>query len=358
MTAPKTIVVGLSGGVDSAVTALLLKQQGYRVIGLFMKNWEGDDEDAHCAAAQDLADAQAVCARLNIPLETANFAKDYWDRVFQLFLAEYRAGRTPNPDVLCNKEIKFKAFLDHAFVLGADFIATGHYARLARVGDQVHLLKGSDQNKDQSYFLHQLNQTQLQASLFPLGEYQKPKVRQLAKEHGLINHNKKDSTGICFVGERKFKTFLNEYLLAQPGPITTPEGTPIGQHDGLMFYTLGQRQGLKIGGLKHASEAPWYVVGKDIPTNKLIVAQGQDHPMLFRSTLTCQNPHWINSEPPSTKATLTAKTRYRQADQPCEITIKNKHLTASFKTPQRAITPGQYAVFYENDHCLGGGVID
>ena len=260
MTKPTHIIVGMSGGVDSSVAAYLLLQQGYQVSGLFMKNWEADDNDQHCTAAADLADAQAVCDKLGIPLHTANFAREYWDNVFEHCLSEYRAGRTPNPDVLCNKEIKFKAFLDHALSLGADGIATGHYVMRADKGDKARLLKGKDANKDQSYFLYGLNQHQLQKSLFPVGELQKDKVRQIAEQEGFINHNKKDSTGICFIGERRFKDFLQEFILAQPGVIETTTGDSIGKHDGLMFYTLGQRQGLNIGGVKSAPQQPWYVL--------------------------------------------------------------------------------------------------
>ncbi|GAB4223104.1 MAG: tRNA 2-thiouridine(34) synthase MnmA [Gammaproteobacteria bacterium] len=353
----KHIIVGLSGGVDSAVAALLLQQQGYRVSGLFMKNWEDDSE--HCSAQQDLADAQAICTKLQIPLHTVNFSHEYWDNVFTHFLTEYKAGRTPNPDILCNKEIKFKAFLHHALKLGADYIATGHYVRLFKDKHALQLLKAKDDNKDQSYFLYTLNQEQLQYSVFPLGEYTKPQVRQLAQQHGFINYNKKDSTGICFIGERKFKTFLQEYVLTQPGPIHTVEGESIGQHDGLMFYTFGQRKGIGIGGQAHHPEDAWYVVDKDIKNNILLVAQGNHHPRLFSHKLTCQQLHWIAGNAPGETFDCFAKTRYRQPDQACSVqATAPDQLTVTFTDPQRAVTPGQSIVFYQDEICLGGGVID
>lgn len=348
------IVVGISGGVDSSVAAALLKQLGHEITGVFMKNWEGDDE--HCPAEQDLADAERVCETLNIPLKLVNFADEYWERVFSFFLEEYRAGRTPNPDILCNKEIKFKAFLDYAKQLGADYIATGHYARRSFDKSETQLLKGLDHTKDQSYFLHALKGDILAQALFPVGELQKTKVRAIASDLNLITHNKKDSTGICFIGERKFKTFLNEYLPAQPGDIITLDGKPIGRHDGLMFYTIGQRQGLQIGGLKNQAELPWYVAEKDVANNHLIVVQGEDHPALFKTSLTAIHPHWIN-DAPALPLRAMAKTRYRQADQACLIEAEGADLKVTFDTPQRAITPGQSVVFYLGEVCLGGAVI-
>lgn len=347
------IIVGMSGGVDSSVAAFLLKEQGYTVEGVFMKNWEEDDTDTYCPASLDMADAQAVCDALQIELHRVNFAAEYWERVFTYFLAEYRSGRTPNPDILCNKEIKFRAFLDYAKQRGANKIATGHYARIS----QNSLLKGLDPQKDQSYFLHLLTQEQLAQSLFPVGELQKAEVRTIAKKMGFKNHAKKDSTGICFIGERKFKNFLNDYLPAKPGPIMTPEGKTIGTHDGLMFYTLGQRQGLKIGGMKDQLEAPWYVVTKNIEENILIVAQGENHPLLFSDSLIAENVHWID-ETPDFPLKLFAKTRYRQPDQACIIECRedNKYVVR-FDSPQRAVTPGQSVVFYQGEKCLGGGVI-
>ena len=351
---PQHIIVGMSGGVDSSVAAYLLKQAGHRVEGIFMKNWEGDDTDTYCPATEDMADAQAVCDKLDIPLRMVNFASEYWENVFAYFLQEYRAGRTPNPDILCNKEIKFKAFLDYAKQAGADAIATGHYVRK---DTQHRLLKGNDPNKDQSYFLYALNESQLKDSLFPVGELPKTKVRAIAEEIGLINHAKKDSTGICFIGERKFKTFLNEYLPAKPGNIETLEGEVIGRHDGLMFYTIGQRQGLQIGGQKGKSELPWYVAHKDLPRNALIVVQGE-HPALFKSNLTCSQLTWTHHAP-TLPITLMAKTRYRQADQPCTLSpLTDDQFIVHFENPQRAITPGQSIVFYQDDICLGGGIIE
>lgn len=348
------VIVGISGGVDSSVAAYCLLRQGYDVHGVFMKNWEGDDNDANCPIEQDYADARAVCAKLGIPLTAINFAKEYWDRVFSHFLQEYQAGRTPNPDILCNKEIKFRAFLDYAKAFGADFIATGHYARIRRQAHNVELLKGVDHNKDQSYFLHALNQTQLAASLFPIGEMEKVEVRKIAHELGLITHDKKDSTGICFIGERRFKDFLSEYVLAQPGDMISVEGQLIGQHDGLMYYTLGQRQGLKIGGMAAASALPWYVVAKKVQSNQLIVAQGHDHPAMLQNHLQVIDMHWISGCAPDFPYRCTAKARYRQADQACVI---QEDLRVMFDQPQRAITPGQYCVFYQDEVCLGGGVI-
>jgi tRNA-uridine 2-sulfurtransferase len=351
----KHIIVGMSGGVDSSVAALLLKEQGHHVEGIFMKNWEEDDTDTYCSASLDMADAQAVCDKIGIPLHRVNFAAEYWETVFSHFLAEYRAGRTPNPDILCNKEIKFNAFLKFAKLRGADFIATGHYAR--RSAD-AQLLKGLDAGKDQSYFLHALTPEQLAQSLFPIGEMEKSRVREIAHNAGFINHSKKDSTGICFIGERKFKTFLNEYLPAKPGIIETLAGEAIGLHDGLMFYTIGQRQGLKIGGIKKFSEEPWYVAAKDMKRNVLIVTQGQDHPALFAQTLTAKSPHWIHPPSKGFPLKVAAKTRYRQTDQPCMInSVDSDTIQVVFEEPQRAITPGQSVVFYEGDICLGGAII-
>jgi tRNA-specific 2-thiouridylase len=318
-----------------------------------MKNWEEDDTETYCPASFDMADAQSVCDQLQIELHRINFASEYWQRVFTYFLDEYRAGRTPNPDILCNKEIKFRAFLDYAKQRGADFIATGHYARIQK----NHLLKGLDSNKDQSYFLYALTEEQLSQSLFPVGELAKDEVRKIAKKAGFKNHAKKDSTGICFIGEKKFKDFLNEYLPAKAGMIETVEGDIIGKHDGLMFHTIGQRQGLKIGGLKGKPEAPWYVVSKDLKRNVLIVAQGE-HPRLYAKSLIAEQMHWINNPPTSFPLQIGAKIRYRQADQPCIIEPINKtQYQISFKEAQRAVTPGQSIVFYQGDICLGGGII-
>lgn len=352
------IIVGMSGGVDSSVSAYLLKKAGYDVEGIFMKNWEGDDTDAFCPAAKDLADAQAVCDQLQIPLRMVNFADKYWERVFAHFLTEYRAGRTPNPDILCNKEIKFRAFLDYAKLQGADCIATGHYVRSRTEDGKTHLLKGADPLKDQSYFLYALDESQLAQSLFPVGDLPKPDVRAIAKELNLKTHDKKDSTGICFIGERKFKTFLEEYLPAQPGPIKTLEGATIGTHDGLMFYTIGQRQGLHIGGQKGKAEAPWYVAEKIVAENTLVVVQGDDHPALFKTSLITGPLHWINGTSPTTLR-LSAKTRYRQQDQDCTVKRLNENrYQIDFIEPQRAITPGQSIVFYHDEICLGGGIIE
>ena len=349
----------MSGGVDSSVAALRLIDQGYQVEGLFMKNWEQDDDDDYCAAAVDLEDAQKVCDQLNIKLHSVNFSDQYWDRVFKHFLDEYSAGRTPNPDILCNKEIKFKAFLDYALSLGADYIATGHYVRVSNDDNQYYLLKGCDPNKDQSYFLYTLGQHQLKHSLFPIGDIEKTEVRLIAEKADFVNHAKKDSTGICFIGERKFKDFLQQYLPAQPGNIETTDGDIIGKHHGLMYYTLGQRKGLGIGGVKGSDEEPWYSLEKDLQRNTLIVGQGENHPMLFHQYLTASQLHWVNNTQPVLPFECTAKVRYRQPDQKCEIIeLSSNQCSVRFEEPQRAITPGQSIVFYQNDICLGGGVID
>ena len=350
------VIVGMSGGVDSSVTALLLQQQGYHVSGIFMQNWEDDDE--HCTARQDYRDAASVAAKLGIKLSTVNFAEEYWERVFEHFLSEYSAGRTPNPDILCNKEIKFKAFLDHAYAQGADAIATGHYVQSGGSEDSVELIRGYDNNKDQSYFLYTLNQAQLRPTLFPVGHLAKPDVRKLAQQAQFHVASKKDSTGICFIGERKFSTFLAEYLPAQKGQIVTDAGDVIGQHNGLMFYTLGQRQGLGIGGQADASEEPWFVLSKDLIENRLIVGQGHDHPMLFRQSLKAHDLHWVSDTPATGAFKCSAKVRYRQADQSATITIEtDQTLKIVFDDPVRAATPGQSLVLYDNERCLGGGII-
>lgn len=356
------VMVGLSGGVDSSVAALRLLEAGYQVEGLFMKNWEGDDSDEYCAAKADMLDALSVADKLGIEFHFVNFAQDYWDRVFAHFLAEYRAGRTPNPDILCNREIKFRAFLDHAKTLNADFIATGHYARVSHgnitTGGQTRLLKGLDDNKDQSYFLHALNREQLAATLFPIGELAKPAVRQIALAAGFKTATKKDSTGICFIGERRFSDFLKTYLPAQPGDIVTVDGKVIGTHQGLMYHTIGQRQGLHIGGLRDHDGQPWFVAAKDLSTNQLIVAQGQDHPALFAPALLAGQAHWINL-PAEFPLRATAKIRYRQPDQACIVRpIGDGQLRVEFDQPQRAISPGQSVVFYQGAECLGGAVIE
>ncbi|MDO8272633.1 MAG: tRNA 2-thiouridine(34) synthase MnmA [Gammaproteobacteria bacterium] len=357
------VMVGMSGGVDSSVAALLLIEQGYQVEGLFMKNWDEDDDTEYCTAKADLADALSVCQTLGIQLHTANFAAEYWDNVFEHFIQEYRAGRTPNPDILCNREIKFKAFLDYASELGADLIATGHYARRVtrqtQQGAQTFLLKGLDNNKDQSYFLSAVNEAALERSLFPVGELEKPAVRDLAARHGFITHDKKDSTGICFIGERKFKDFLQRYLPATPGVIETVDGEVVGRHHGLMYHTYGQRQGLGIGGLQQHGEAPWYVVGKDLQRNVLLVAQGNDNHWLFSAALRATQLSWINRIPPVLPLRCMAKIRYRQADQACVVEQDgDEAVRVTFTTPQRAVTPGQTIVFYDGEVCLGGAVIE
>lgn len=352
----KKVIVGMSGGVDSSVAAWLLREENYEVEGLFMKNWEQDDTEGYCAAAADLADAEAVCKQLQIPLHTVNFAKEYWDRVFSYFLSEYQKGRTPNPDVLCNKEIKFNAFLNYAMNLGADFIATGHYAKIR----QGELLKAKDREKDQTYFLHAVAPEALKKTLFPIGSYHKAEIRDFAKQLGLVTHDKKDSTGICFIGEKRFKTFLKEFILAKPGSIQSTTGEILGQHEGLMYYTYGQRQGIGIGGLKDSGEEPWYVVDKDLAKNRLIVAQGNHHPMLYAQGLMCGKIHWLAANyEDKLPLTCYAKTRYRQPEQACVISPENKGQNCvMFSNPQRAVTPGQYIVFYDQNRCLGGATIE
>ena len=358
--ATKKVICGMSGGVDSSVSAFILQQQGYQVEGLFMKNWEEDDDTDYCTAAADLADAQAVCDKLGIKLHKINFAAEYWDNVFEHFLSEYKAGRTPNPDILCNKEIKFKAFLEYAAEdLGANYIATGHYVRRRGADDKAQLLRGLDANKDQSYFLYTLSSKQVGQSLFPVGNIEKPIVRAIAEDLGLITAKKKDSTGICFIGERKFKDFLARYLPAQPGNIRTVEGDIIGRHDGLMYHTLGQRKGLGIGGVKGASEDAWYVVEKDLVNNELIVAQGHDHSALLSTGLIAQQLHWVDRQPIREPLRCTVKTRYRQTDVPCTIEpIDDESIKVIFDEPQIAVTPGQSAVFYLDEVCFGGGIIE
>ncbi len=359
------VVVGLSGGVDSAVSAYLLKQQGYEVIGIFMKNWEDDDDSEYCSSRQDWLDAASVADVIGIDIEHVNFAAEYKDRVFAEFLREYQAGRTPNPDILCNAEIKFKAFLDHAMRLGAEKIATGHYARVRFNGTTgTHeLLKGLDPLKDQSYFLHRLNQAQLSKTMFPVGELPKTEVRRIASEIKLPNAKKKDSTGICFIGERPFRDFLNRYISKEPGPIKDPSGRTIGQHVGLSFYTLGQRQGLGIGGVKAkgaqkggSEHEPWFVARKDVEKNTLWVVQGHDHPWLMSPALRAGDVSWVAGQAPAVQQ-IAAKTRYRQSDAPCTLALDNTGFTLRFAEPQWAVTPGQSAVLYDGEVCLGGGVI-
>lgn len=354
----KTVIVGVSGGVDSSVSAALLKQQGYRVHAVFMQNWDEDDEQ--CTARQDYRDAHAVCQSLNIPLESVNFSEEYWDDVFSHFLQEYAAGRTPNPDILCNQEIKFKAFLDYALKQGADYIATGHYARTRADASGVDLIRGVDDSKDQSYFLYRLGQRALSHTLFPIGDIEKSEVRDMAQRFGLHNHGKRDSTGICFIGERRFNEFLSQYLPAQPGDIVSDRGECLGQHRGLMYHTIGQRKGLGIGGLSQHDENPWYVLEKDVENNQLIVGQGHDHPALLKNVLHANQLTWCHHTPSNTehdKWSCSAKVRYRQRDQACHLQIKGDTAEVHFDAPVRAITPGQSIVFYQKDICLGGGII-
>ncbi len=358
MFTPLRITVAMSGGVDSSVTALLLKRQGHQVSGLFMKNWENEDPDAPCTAEIDLADAISVADKLGIDIDGENFAAEYREHVFEHFISEHRAGRTPNPDILCNKEIKFKVFLNHALARGAEKVATGHYARIDCVNGIYRLLKGLDSNKDQSYFLYTLGQHELSHSLFPIGELDKKVVRKLAADAGLDNHDKKDSTGICFIGERDFRPFLKRYIAPQPGPIETVDGDIVGAHEGLMFYTLGQRQGLGIGGIAKSSGEAWYVVDKDSSENVLVVAQGHHHPRLFHQHLSADTPYWVSGHAPAMPLRCHAKIRYRQSDQACTVRQGDNHcLIVDFDEPQRAVTPGQAIVFYQEDICLGGATI-
>jgi tRNA-specific 2-thiouridylase len=357
MTSRPLVIVGMSGGVDSSVAAWQLLQQGYEVQGLFMSNWD-EDEDGYCTSAADFQDARSVCEQLSIPLHKVSFAGDYRERVFACFLDEYRAGRTPNPDVLCNREIKFGVCFDYARRLGADYVATGHYARVAHDATP-RLLKGRDPDKDQSYFLHSMPASTLARTLFPIGDMHKPEVRRLAQELALPVFDKKDSTGICFIGERPFAEFLARYLPAQPGDIETFDGMCIGRHNGLMYYTLGQRQGLGIGGQAAAPEAPWYVASKDLARNVLVVVQGHDHPALLADWIVASQLSWISGRPPAARFQCVAKVRYRQQDRHCTVQMHaDGTCEVQFDAPQRAITPGQYVVFYIADECLGGGVIE
>jgi len=353
----KKVVIGMSGGVDSSVAAWMLKEQGYEVVGLFMKNWEDDDTDDYCTSREDLVDAAAVADVIGIELDAVNFAAEYRERVFAHFLREYEAGRTPNPDVLCNSEIKFRAFLDHALTLGADHIATGHYARIAPAAEGVQLRKARDASKDQSYFLHRLTQEQLAPALFPVGDLLKREVRAIAKREGIPTWAKKDSTGICFIGERPFRDFLARYLPRVPGPIVTTDGIEVGRHHGLAYYTLGQRQGLGVGGTRGGRDLPWFVAAKDRVRNALIVVQGHDHPLLYRRHVDAQEMHWIAGRAP-TLSHAGAKTRYRMPDAMCNVELSgDNRCRAAFDAAQWAPTPGQYLVLYDGDVCLGGGVI-
>ena len=352
------VIVGISGGVDSSVSALCLKEQGYEVEALFMKNWNEEIETGECSWEADVEDALQICDMLDIPLNTVDLSATYWDSVFNTILDDFKKGLTPNPDILCNQEIKFKAFHDHALKLGADVIATGHYARISNKNDQFRLLKGRDLNKDQSYFLCRLNQQQLSRSLFPIGDMTKPDVRRIARENNFSTHDKKDSTGICFIGERPFKEFLSQYIPVDTGPIMTLDGTVLGEHDGVYFYTIGQRQGLGIGGIRGNNGEPWYVIDKNKTENILFVAQGQDNELLYSAGVNSVNLHWISDTPADLPYTCYAKTRYRQDDQACIIeNIDGNQARIVFNEAQRAVTPGQYIVFYEGDICLGGGVI-
>jgi len=352
-------MVGLSGGVDSSVAAALLVEQGFEVEALFMKNWEEDDDGDYCSAAADLADARAVAERLGVRLHTVNFAHEYWERVFSHFLSEYRAGRTPNPDVLCNREIKFRAFLDHALALGASVIATGHYARSDCDAEGWHLRLGADPDKDQTYFLYLLDQDQLSHSLFPLGGLRKAQVRELARRLGLATAAKRDSTGICFIGERRFRDFLARYLPREPGPIETPEGRIVGEHRGLPYYTIGQRHGLGVGGLRAGAEAPWFVARKDQARNALIVVQGPNHPLLLAAEAHIGEVHWIARHPPPLPLACMARVRHRQPLQPCLLLgYDPAGCRVRFEAPQRALAPGQSLVLYRDNECLGGGVIE
>jgi tRNA-specific 2-thiouridylase len=353
-----SVIVGVSGGVDSSVAALLLQQQGQSIAGLFMQNWD-DDGSGDCRAEDDRRDAIGVCGRLGIAFHARNFAKEYWAGVFEHFLAEYRSGRTPNPDVLCNREIKFKTFLDEAHALGADKIATGHYAQVAHRDGRWQLLRAADADKDQSYFLHQLGQQQLSATLFPIGHLRKPEVRQIAESAGLPTARKKDSTGICFIGERDFREFLGQYIPARPGDIRSVDGEKVGEHAGVFFYTLGQREGLHVGGVRGRPAAAWFVVGKDVAGNALYVDQGSDSHWLQSNTLRSELAHWIAGSPPAARFRCTAKHRYRQRDEACEVLIRDDgSLDVRFDLPQRAVTPGQSVVLYRDDECLGGAVIE
>jgi len=348
------VVVGMSGGVDSAVAALLARRAGHDVVGIFMKNWGEDDTDEYCSTREDLIDAAAAADVIGIELEAVNFSAEYKERVFAEFLREYAAGRTPNPDVLCNAEIKFRAFLDHAMRLGAEKIATGHYARVIENRGKFELLRGKDSSKDQSYFLHRLTQEQLSRVMFPVGELKKPEVRRIAREAGLAVHAKKDSTGICFIGERPFREFLNRYLPKEPGRMVDEKGNTVGEHIGLAFYTIGQRKGIGIGG----KGEPWYVAAKDPKTNTLVVVQGHDHPLLMKKTLSASDVAWVAGKPPAAPSAHTAKTRYRQADAPCTLSkVLDSEIRVDFSAPQWAVTPGQSVVLYDREVCLGGGVI-
>jgi tRNA-specific 2-thiouridylase len=350
------VVVGMSGGVDSSVSALLLKEQGYDVVGIFMKNWDEEDDSGYCTAAEDYEDVVRVCDKIGIPYYSINFTQEYWDRVFKYFLDEYRSGRTPNPDVMCNKEIKFKAFLDFSLKIGADYIATGHYARIEYSNGKYRMLKGVDKNKDQTYFLCELGQKQLSKTMFPIGHLNKSEVREIARKAGLKTADKKDSTGICFIGERKFKEFLNQFLPAKPGEIRDLSGRVLGKHDGLMFYTLGQRRGLGIGGI--GTGEPWFVVDKDVENNILYVAQGEKNPALYSYALFTKDVNWIDNSAKADTFRCKAKFRYRQPDQDVTVYAKDDGYFVVFDKPQRAVTPGQFVVFYDGEYCLGGGVID